>query len=421
MVYRVHAAPSVGVGFLAKDPWAPAFRREQMIARQLVRRGMEVRFVQAPADWRRLRTDPGNWARHVGRASWASPLPGVTVTERSTVLAGHRNPLAERLDAALLSRFLHRSHWAPELTVSMLPWEWRATRQLAGRRVFDCTDDWTRLLPQARGLPDQLRRVADEADEVVVVNEVLAGLFPGRSPLVVPNGTDEELLREPRVAERAERSAVYVGSIAGRFDVELVRGVLGALPDWTLTVYGQLVFSDRERPAAERFQALAADFPGRFSHRGVLPRDRLADVLDAATVALLPDVADRALGQSSMKSYDYCARGLPIVATAGHLEHSNDLPPHTAVVSGPDEMAAAVLAAAEEPADRAAVRTAWAADRTWDRRTDAWLAACLGGAVQPGGLRPGPRSVCADVHPGAPTCSAICSGVDGAYPHEVAS
>jgi hypothetical protein len=261
--------------------------------------------------------------------------------------------------------------------VVMLPWEWRATRALGGRVVFDCTDDWARLLPGARGLPDQLRRIADEADEVVVVNRVLADLFPGRDPVVVPNGTDEALLTAPQTAERAERSAVYVGSVAGRFDVDLVRGVLGALPEWTLDVYGQLVFPQRERDAAERFLALAREFPGRFRYRGLLPRDRLAEVLDSATVALLPDVASRAWGQSSMKTYDYCSRGLPVVATAGHLEHSSDVPPHMYVVTGAAEMAAAMEAATDEPVSWAKERVDWATARTWDRRTDAWLAATM--------------------------------------------
>ena len=49
------------VGFLAKDPWHPAIRREHLIARELVRRGTEVSFVQAPADVRRVRSDPANW------------------------------------------------------------------------------------------------------------------------------------------------------------------------------------------------------------------------------------------------------------------------------------------------------------------------------------------------------------------------
>jgi hypothetical protein len=366
------------VGFLAKDPWHPAIRREQMIARELVRRDLPVRFVQAPADVGRIWSDPANWWRHLRAARFAAVEPGVSVTERSTVLPGHRHRLAERADAALLGSFLRRSGWDPLLTVVMLPWEWRASRELPGRVVFDCTDDWARLVPAARGLPDQLRRIADEADEVVVVNRVLADLFPGRTPVVVPNGTDEGVLRAPRTAARAERSAVYVGSIAERFDVDLVRDLLTQLPDWTLRVYGQLVFPRHSRAAAGRFLALEGEFGGRFSYRGLLSRDRLPAVLDAATVALLPDVADRALGQSSMKTYDYCARGLPLVATAGHLEHSSDVPPHTTVVSGARQMAEAVVAAAEEPAGRAAERIAWAADRTWDRRTDAWLAASLG-------------------------------------------
>jgi hypothetical protein len=369
------------VGFLAKDPWNPAMRREQMIARHLVRRGLPVRFVQAPADVRRLRTDPGNWWRHLRRARFQTVAPGITVTERSTLQPGLRHRFAERTDAGLLGSFLRRSGWDPALSVFMLPWEWRASRGLGGQVVFDCTDDWARVLPHARGLPGQLQRIADEADEIVVVNQVLADLFPGRSPVVVPNGTDEALLTAPQTAERLERHAVYVGSISDRFDVDLVRAVLTALPDWTLTVHGQLVFPLRQQAARDRFLALTGEFPGRFRYAGLLPRDRLADVLDAASVALIPDVASIALGQSSMKTYDYCARGVPLVATAGHLEHSSDAPPHSYVVSGAAEMAAAMVAAADEPDRYAKERVEWAGERTWLRRTDAWLAAVTGRLV----------------------------------------
>jgi hypothetical protein len=349
-----------------------------MLAHQLVRRGLPVRFVQAPADVRRVRSDPCNWWQHLHRARFRTVAPGISVTERSTLQPGLRSGFAERVDAGLLGSFLRRSDWDPALSVFMLPWEWRAARRLGGRVVFDCTDDWARLLPQARGLRDQLRRIADEADEVVVVNQVLADLFPGRTPVVVPNGTDEVLLAAPRTAERIERHAVYVGSIAERFDVDLVRSVLTALPDWTLTVHGQLVFPLRARAARERFLALEAETGGRFRYEGLLPRERLPEVLDGAAVALLPDVASRALGQSSMKGYDYCARGVPVVATAGHLEHSSDAPPHTYVVAGAEEMAAAMVAAADEPVAIAEQRIAWAAERTWERRTEAWLDATLG-------------------------------------------
>jgi len=368
------------VGFVAKDPWNPAIRREHHIAGQLVGRGSLIDFVQAPADAGRLRTDPVNWLRHLGRARYLPAAPGVRVTERSTVLPGSRSRSAERLDSALLRAFLHRSGWEQDLTVVMLPWDWRGARGPGGRMVFDCTDDWARLLPHARGLAEQYRRIADEADAIVVVNPALAALFPGRRCGVVPNGTDETLLRAPRTTAPAPRSAVYVGSIAERFDVDLVRDVLRALPDWTLTVHGSMVFPPGSRRAAGRFLALQEETGGRFAYRGPLARGDLPAVLDAATVALVPDVADRALGQSSMKLFDYCSRGLPVIASTGHLEVSGDVPPHTYLTAGPAEMAAAMVAAAEEPEGWPRERIAWAAARTWDRRTDEFLAASLGTA-----------------------------------------
>jgi hypothetical protein len=108
-------------------------------------------------------------------------------------------------------------------------------------------------------------------------------------------------------------------------------------------------------------------------------------------VGLLPDVAGIALGQSSMKTYDYCARGVPIVATAGHLEHSSDAPPHAYVAGSAEEMAAAMVAATDEPAGSAKERIDWASERTWARRTDAWLDATLG--IRPVGVTDEQRAV----------------------------
>jgi len=77
----------------------------------------------------------------------------------------------------------------------------------------------------------------------------------------------------------------------------------------------------------------------------------------------VPDVASRALGQSSMTIDGYCARGMPVVARAGHVEFSSDAPPHTHVVRGAAELAAAMVAAADEPLGHAEERVDRAADR----------------------------------------------------------
>jgi len=167
-------------------------------------------------------------------------------------------------------------------------------------------------------------------------------------------------------------------------------------------VHGQLVFPLRAQAARERFLALEQQSGGRFRYAGPVSRAALPDVLDGATVALVPDVASIALGQSSMKTYDYCARGVPVVATAGHLEHSSDAPPHTAVVSGAAEMAAAMVAASDEPVSWAEDRIDWAAERTWDRRTDAWLDAMTGGAERGSGAAPSEEGTLRQVPPLGP-------------------
>ena len=76
---------------------------------------------------------------------------------------------------------------------------------------------------------------------------------------------------------------------------------------------------------------------------------------------------------------DTCTRTLPAGRTGRRGHRAVDRPARAAARPGGADQA--LLAAAGEPTRYATERTAWAAARTWDRRTDRWLAAALGDLV----------------------------------------
>jgi glycosyltransferase involved in cell wall biosynthesis len=110
--------------------------------------------------------------------------------------------------------------------------------------------------------------------------------------------------------------------------------------------------------------------------RGPISRDSLAGVLDRADVGIVPNRRDRATGQSSMKIFDYAARGLPIVSTRLTEAEMADPPPKTTFTDDPEQFAAAVRAAGDDT-DRSA-RLEWARQRTWEIRWRSWITAVLG-------------------------------------------
>jgi hypothetical protein len=79
-----------------------------------------------------------------------------------------------------------------------------------------------------------------------------------------------------------------------------------------------------------------------------------------------------------MKLYDYAARGRPIVSTRWSDRLAAEDPPRPHLADTPDEFAAAVLSADQEPAERARSRRAWAEGQTWERRWDSWSTAVFG-------------------------------------------
>ena len=366
------------VTWLAKSPWRETYRREHALAQGLAAAGRETTFVEHPTHLRGAvrERSVGRWCLDaVAPARTARTIaPNLRVLHRSVLAPGHVHGAAEALNTAMSQRLVSAISPA-DAVVAQMPWDWRRMRRLeAARRVFDVADDWSATFPSQRDrLLRHFDRIAVEADVVVVATPSMTRHFAGAHVAVVPNATDEELVHAPRAVARRERSMAYVGSLSARTDLVLLSEVLARLEDWTLDLYGPCLYRGQDGSASAAFERFLARHGERVVWHGPVSRERLAGVLDAASVGISPNVPALAAGQDAMKVYDYAARGLPVVATS--REAGTPVPPHLRVETAPRAFADAVAEAdLLAKADRAA-QQAWAADHTWRKRLAEWRAA----------------------------------------------
>lgn len=355
-------------------------RREHAFAREAAQAGVPVVFVESPADVRRLRSEPASWSAGLRGRPSTEVAAGITVRPRSTVAPGHRGPAAARLDCLLLGRLLGTVADPDATVVGMLPWQWPAVAgSRARRRVFDCADNWAALIPQrAPEITRQFARIAAEADEIVVTSDLLEPLFPGRAVTVVRNGAPADPAPgAPSPLPRARRMA-YVGTLSERFDADLLGRALDHLPGWTVDLFGPCAYAGRAGAPDPELADLLAREGSAVRWHGPLDRAGIPAALDAADVLILPNRRSRARGQSSMKMYDYAARGRPVVTTDLEADAPDQNPPDVRVGSTPATFAAAVSAATGQDPAAARAQVAWSQANTWAQRWPAWSAAVLG-------------------------------------------
>jgi glycosyltransferase involved in cell wall biosynthesis len=370
-----------GLLVASKSSWMPAIRREHALARLASRKGHPVTFLEAADDVRTARDEAVAWARRLSHPVRRDGGDGIELVARSTLLPAHRNRVSEAIDTRLLRRALSALSDDRTATIAVtFPWNWAAVAPLRGvRKVFDVADDWGALIPaRSRRVSELYKRVAQEADAISVVSEQMRDRFPDRDVTVVRNAVDETLLRTPLSAAPGERRLVYVGTLSERFDATLAGQILDRLPNWRLDLFGQCRYAQMgTRPGPELTRLLARGDRSVRWH-GPVGRDRLAAVLDSADVLLLPNRAEHSRGQDSMKMYDYCARGRPIVASDGAVAGMSESPPHLRSGGDAGTLAALVTAASNEPERWSHERAAWAGTQSWDARWPDWSVVLFG-------------------------------------------
>lgn len=261
------------------------------------------------------------------------------------------------------------------------PWpgffETLATASSAGWiTVYDVLDDWEEFhrVGQAVWYDEELERhMIGATDAVFAINEVLAGRIRGlggEAVEVVGNGLKPglEVVHEPRPLGRGEITVGYFGYLAGAwFDWELIAEAARRRPSWRFYLIGYGGSPE------------GIDLPETVSLLGKQPQGDLAAYAANWDVAVIPFKPDRlAAGADPIKTYEYLAMGLPVVATGVHPPAGGEA--FVTRAEGVEAFVRAIEAAAagEDPGEVAA-RRAFAAACTWDHRLDAILGSLAAG------------------------------------------
>ncbi len=355
----------VGIICFSNLDWGFLRYRKQHLMERLATR-MPVVYVNPPraTKWRR----PDRWGqeRRVSQSlSVHDPI----------VLPGIRNwSGARRINHALIARALssHRSRLCPLIawvySPHALPFIERLTPELV---VYDMADDYTvpsgaALRPGEREELQRLetleRAVLERADVVLCVSEPLVDKARacGRQAHLVPNGCDLAAAVSPAGPRpRGVRPRIgYVGSIAPRFDLNLVLEMAECHPSWDIDLVGPvspLVHLPERRPDNIRWT-------------GEIPYADVAAKIASFDVGILPlrDIpfAHRC---SPIQVYDYLAAGKPVISSpVDQLAHMPDL---VATARGAGQFGRSIEAAlAFDTPARVEARVAFARRSSWDAR-----------------------------------------------------
>ncbi len=234
--------------------------------------------------------------------------------------------------------------------------------------VYDVLDDWEEFhrVGQAIWYDEEYERHQIGAcDAVFAINAVLAGRIRelgGTAVEVVGNGLKPglEAVGEPRPLERGEVTVGYFGYLAGAwFDWELIASAARRRPAWRFYLIG---YGGSPEGIA---------LPTNVILLGKQPQTDLAAFAANWDVAVIPFKPDRlAAGADPIKTYEYLAMGLPVVATGVHPPAGGEA--FVARAEGTEGIEGFVReieqAAARRSEEETAARRAFAASCTWDHR-----------------------------------------------------
>lgn len=239
----------------------------------------------------------------------------------------------------------------------------------------DWTDDWTRFDWQPVEDHDDLTiwndRLLREADLVFAVSKKLVSDAHALNDCVylAPNATDMQVLGSaatmktsaPEIARLPRPVIGYVGQmIAERMDLDLIRFVAQARPEWSFAFVGPVV-----EHCQQEFHELAQIPNVHFL--GQRPYAELPTLMSGFDVCIMPHIVNELTrSMDPIKLYDYLATGKPIITTnvAGAERFSDVL--H--IARTPSDFLNGLELAWRQDGSRCERRLAYARDNTWPRR-----------------------------------------------------
>jgi polysaccharide pyruvyl transferase CsaB len=328
-------------------------QRPTQLALALARRGVPVVFVY----WRWWDNE---WRPQDRLADGIVQIPIDVVTKRPEMLTA----AFEGRERIALFEFPHPGFFETLSAAGSAGWI----------TVYDVLDDWEEFhrVGQAIWYDEEYERHQIGAcDAVFAINSFLAGRIRGLGGgivegivEVVGNGLKPglEVVREPRPLEQGEVTVGYFGYLAGAwFDWELIATAARLRPAWRFYLIGY-----GGRPEG-------VTLPAGVILLGKQPQTDLAAFAANWDVAVIPFKPDRlAAGADPIKTYEYLAMGLPVVATGVHPPAGGE-----AFVTRAEGVESFVReiekAAARRGEEEIAARRAFAASCTWDHRIEEML------------------------------------------------
>jgi hypothetical protein len=353
--------------------------RTRRLAEVLAERGRSVYFVELPT--------PRNALAAKGRVGCSSPA------DKRQVHVVRLCPLPWKIRSKwpfvvrcwlshalnILNRSISRLDQA--VVISSTPWWSDLVRVLSCRlRCYDYIDHISvQAGPQRLDFYQQWNHdLLRESDLVTAVSEPLQdwlrGHFDPQRIYLVPNGvfswwidTEVTPLARRRLTPHPERCiAGFTGSLFEWLDQDLLVAAAKALPQVEFVLIGP----QRRDVKVDRLQALE----NVHIHRPV-PYEQVPRYIQAMDVCLIPrkkeEISEAA---DSLKVYEYCALGKPVVSTI-HFRSGASNVPIVVAADATDFVSAIGSAVAGESSQKQAVRKAFARQHTWDVRADAFISA----------------------------------------------
>ena len=244
--------------------------------------------------------------------------------------------------------------------------------------VYDMADDYS--VPTGSAVRDEdearelrtldvlERRLLHRADVVFCVSEPLrdkATAAGARNVWLLPNGCDIELYADaPTTPRRPARAVIgYVGTVAPRFDVELVQALARLRPDWLFEMIGPvspLVTVGSSPPnLVWRGEVAYAEVPARIKS------------FDACILPLRE--IDYSYRSSPIQVFDYLAAGKPVVSSP--VAQFEAWPALVSIARGTQGFAAALDEALRlDSVEKQEQRRHFARQQSWDVRVSTALA-----------------------------------------------
>jgi glycosyltransferase involved in cell wall biosynthesis len=330
---------------------------------------VKVVYINPPRamKWR----NPGRWNRTVqlNERLWIHDpivLPGIRTS-------GFLRMTNYRLIARFLRRF--REEQSPAAVWIYSPHAFPFIRLLSPETVvYDIADNYT--VPsgakirggaekiEIRTLSTLEQKVLQAAHLVLCVSQPLVekARLTNRNVHLVPNGCDFDRYAgaKPPESRKAARPRIgYVGTIAPRFDAELVVEVARAHPEWDIEFVG---------PVSTLVTLPAGHSLPNIFWRGEIPYDDIPAAIQSFDVCILPlREIDFSYCSSPIQVWDYLAAGKQVVSTP--IAQFEELSGLIKTASGPAAFAAGIdEALRRNDLSEFQRRRRFASENSWDHR-----------------------------------------------------